>query len=92
MNENYAIKQLYELEEIHEICVDWNGWRYFVIFGKHVNGWFVAIPNQIVCMEVGHPEEVIYNSEKLAEAMKSANAGCVIANSIYKCWKEKADD
>lgn len=92
MSENFEVRNAYELEEIHEICVDWNGWRYLVIFGMHVNGWFVAIPNYNVCTEAGHPEDSVYNSEKLANAMRSASTGCVIANAICKYWKDKKDD
>lgn len=94
MSENFKIQRKGEVKNVHEFIVDFDGWRYLVIFGKHMNGWFIAIPNHGVCTESGHPEDDLYNSNKVANAMNNAAAGVMIANAILEYWNdwEKKDD
>uniref|UniRef100_A0AAU8B5D3 Phage protein n=1 Tax=Dulem virus 39 TaxID=3145757 RepID=A0AAU8B5D3_9CAUD len=83
----YKIRSTYEVSETHEISVDWNGDNFLVIYGKHINGWFIAIPNWQVCTEAGEPGDVLYNIEKLSAATDIENAICVIARAIKENWE-----
>lgn len=52
--------------KMDEISLDFDGLNYLVLFGHHVNGGFIALPNAGVCVEAaGNPEETGYNSEQL---------------------------
>lgn len=62
--------------------IEWNGWRFLVIYGKWKNGWFVAVPNFGVCIECAPPDIVRYNSEKLESKIGIDGAGEIIAKAI----------
>ncbi len=83
----YKIIRTCELNEIHEISVDWNGYNFLIIYGHHINGWFIAISNWNVCVEASDPTDTFYNSEKLAKALDRANAGVELAKAIKEHWE-----
>lgn len=72
----------------HEISVDWNGWRFDVVYGKRKNGWFIAIPNWNVCIEAPEPTDIYYNTNKLSEALMDYNKGYVVAGAVKEHWEE----
>lgn len=52
--------------KMDEISLDFDGLNYLVLFGHHVNGGFIALPNAGVCVEAaGDPNDTFYNSEQL---------------------------
>lgn len=52
--------------KMDEMSLDFDGLNYLVLFGHHVNGGFIALPNAGVCVEAsGDPNETGYNSEQL---------------------------
>lgn len=77
----------YAVGDTHEISVDWNGFNYLIIYGYHINGWFVAIPNWNVCTEIADPDDILYNTERLSKILNNANAGRSLAKSISKHWE-----
>ncbi len=81
------IRNAYEVSNTHEISVDWNGYNFLIIYGHHINGWFIAIPNWEVCIEASDPTDTFYNSEKLAKALNKANAGVELAKAIKEHWE-----
>lgn len=76
------------LEEIHNFKLGWNGWRFLVVYGKGMDGWFVSIPNQGMCVEIAEPNNVEYNSRKLESKINIDGAGDVLAYAIKKNWEE----
>ena len=42
----YEIENVYPSESINEFSVAINGLSYLVIFGRHVNGGFCALPRE----------------------------------------------
>lgn len=83
----YKIKSTYGVSETHEISVDWNGYNFLIIYGHHINGWFIAIPNWQVCTEAGHPIDNFYNTEKLSKVINIKNAPSSIAKAIREHWE-----
>lgn len=71
----------------HEISVDWNGFNFLVIYGRHVNGWFIAIPNWNICIEAVEPTNGYYNMVKLADVFYDAEKGKEIAMAIKEHWE-----
>lgn len=67
-----------------EHSVEIEGYSYLIIFGHHINGGFIAIPNWNICCEASSDADVIYNSTKLHEAGLEINISKAIANYI-KC-------
>ena len=61
-----------------------NGFSYLVIYGRHVNGYFCAIPNLSIACEMTNPEDVLYNSIKLGAVMPKKCGGVEIAQEIAK--------
>ena len=49
----YKIQTTYKVSETHEFGVDCGGSNFLIIYGRHINGWFIAIPNWNVCVEEG---------------------------------------
>lgn len=60
---NYKIRNTYQTDSVQEFSVDYDGNNYLVIYGRHINGWFIAVPNWRVSSEAGEPEAVFYNTE-----------------------------
>lgn len=88
---DYTINNTYKVSDTQEISVDANGFNFLVIYGRHINGWYIAIPNHGICTEAAHPvKEVIYNMEKLSSAsdINVRNAAASIAKAVKKHWEE----
>lgn len=90
--ENYNIKNTCEVSKAHEISVDWNGYNFLIIYGKHINGWFIAIPNWQMCTEAGQPSDDFYNTEKLSRVIDIENAPSIIAKAVREDWENKYAD
>lgn len=83
------VKKTYKSDVREELSIDYNGFNYIVIIGKHINGWFIAIPNWNVCTEAGNPIDSYYNREKLANVLNDVNVGVAIADCITEWWRSK---
>jgi hypothetical protein len=86
MDINYEIVKPYAISEITEFSVEWNGWSFLVISGRHINGWFIAVPNLGVCVEASSPDDIYYNTEKLAKVIDRENVPSIIANAVNEYW------
>lgn len=86
------IRREYEVTNTHEISVDWNGYNFLIIYGHHINGWFIAIPNWKVCVEASSPTDTFYNSEKICKCIDlsdgdNSSAGIELAKAIKEHWE-----
>ena len=64
----YEIENVYPSESINEFSVAINGLSYLVIFGRHVNGGFCALPrNGVSCELSAHDDfgDIGYNTESI---------------------------
>lgn len=75
-------------DDMLEFTVDYKESSYLVIVGKHVNGWFIAIPNWKKSVEAGHPECEFYNFEKLTSIFDEVEAS-LIASAICFLWMKE---
>ena len=89
------INAIYEVCNVHEISVDIGGFNYLVIYGHHINGWFISILNWNVCTEAAQPEDIGYNSERIDCVLRNMLSGnrlakfdvaYALAESIYRHW------
>lgn len=73
-----------------EHSIDDENWSYLVIFGYHINGAFIAIPNWKICVEASDLE---YNENKLAlmEAGLDESKATTVSNYINNWIKDNAD-
>lgn len=81
------ITRAYKTSNVHEISVDFDGSYYLVIFGKHINGYFIAIPNWGKSCEATDPTNTFYNYEKLHEYFDKKVAQA-IADAISEYWSK----
>lgn len=81
------IQREYRVSSVHEISVDWNGFNFLVIYGQHVNGWFIAIPNWNVCVEATEPSDCFYNARKLSDAFNNTDFGKEVALAVKEHWE-----
>lgn len=58
----------YEAEALFEVSFSANGSHFLVIYGRHENGGFCCITNWGISCEMGDPNDVFYNTEKLSGA------------------------
>lgn len=88
----YEIRNTYEVSQTQEFSVDYNGLNYLVIYGKHINGGFIAIPNWGISVEASVPTDIFYNTERLASEFEDYEIPKVIAEAIKEHWEsiEKA--
>lgn len=87
---NYEIRHTYQTDSVQEFSVDYDGNSYLVIYGHHINGWFIAVPNWRISSEAGKPEDIFYNTEKLSDAFGLAPSSCVpyvIARAVNEHWE-----
>lgn len=56
------------------IDVGCNG--FYVIYGRHGHGYYIAIPNWGVCVEAAEPDNVFYNAESLAGCLDRTVSDC----------------
>lgn len=85
--DNYKIQQDHGTYTIHEISVDWNGWNFLIIYGEHINGWFIAIPNWKICVEATEPSNIYYNIDKLSQAFNDHDKGKNVAEAVREHWE-----
>ncbi len=83
---DYKINGNYKVTQPQEFGVDFNGCRYLVIYGQHINGGFIAVPNWNFCTEAGEPEDINYNAEKLYKAFGYEGAK-TIASAVREHWR-----
>lgn len=70
----------------HTISVNDNS--YLVIFGRHINGGFIAIPNwNISCEATDILPSAGFNREKLVQAGLDENAAIAIANYVEEEYR-----
>lgn len=51
----------------HSVCV--GGYTYLMIYGHHINGGFICIPNWNICCEAStHPYSIEYNAKQMEAA------------------------
>ncbi len=86
------IRNTHKVSNAHEISADWNGYNFLIIYGHHINGWFIAIPNWKVCMEASDPTDAFYNSNKLCKYIDLFDkdgswAGVELAKAIKEHWE-----
>lgn len=80
-NKNLKIRvgMAFDAEVIFERAVTIGEWSGLVIYGRHVNGYFVCIPGEYAA-EMAEPTDTFYNTEKLMYA----GAPKWLANGIAK--------
>ena len=78
------ISRLFDASVIFEASIEANGSCFLVIYGKHANGYFIAIPNWGVCCEASFAKDTFYNAEKLRDIGLSTKTAHILANAIKK--------
>lgn len=71
----------------YEFPLDYDGFSYLVIFGKHINGWFICLPRNNVSCEAADPLDINYNQTNLVEkGGLDGDFALLIANMIKDLW------
>ncbi|MCR5234790.1 MAG: hypothetical protein K6E53_12940 [Lachnospiraceae bacterium] len=75
----------------HNIC--FNGYTYLLIFGKHINGGFICIPNwKIGCEASTFAHSSGYNADKMEAAGLDRNTAEALAEYIDNYMLSKGFD
>lgn len=77
----------FEAEVIFEANVNACGYCYLVIYGRHINGYFCAIPNFGISCEMAEPSDTFYNTERLIGVGVGARAARELAKAIKEIVK-----
>ncbi len=78
----YNEKARYNATIMFESHIDIGDSSYLIIFGKHINGYFCAIPSHNICCEMMKPDRVIENFHYLLEAGLDEHVAKSIATAI----------
>ncbi len=78
----------YDVTNVQEISVDIGDFNYLVIYGCHINGWFISVTNWNVCTEAGHPSNLGYNVGKLKQVIEQPNVAYELALAINLHWNQ----
>lgn len=84
---DYKIKNTYKVTQTQEFSFDCDGFNYLVIYGHHINGGFIAVPNRGICTEASDPKAVSYNTEKLNRLFKDPELSRSLAEAISLHWE-----
>lgn len=84
---NCKIQHTFEATQTHELSADWNGFNFLIIYGRHINGWFITFPNWNKCTEAGEPTDVAYNATKIAQTHIHNEAPMYLARAIKEHWE-----
>lgn len=79
------VQRVFRTKNVHEISIDYDGNYYLTIFGQHINGWFIAVPNWQKSCEACEPTNTFYNAEKLSECFNKKVAKA-IAEAMRDYW------
>lgn len=78
----------FEASVIFEATIDTCGSCYLVIYGRHINGYFCAIPNFGISCEMAEPSDTFYNTERLIGAGVVERAARELAKAIKEIVNE----
>ena len=78
----YKIGTRFKADVILENNIEVGGSSYLVIYGKHINGYFCAIPNWNISCEMSSHLSVGYNAEKLEACGIDSEAAVAIVKAI----------
>jgi hypothetical protein len=83
----YEIENVYQNENgVNEFSVAINGLSYLVIFGRHVNGGFCAMPREGVSCELSAYDDfgdIGYNTDSINRKIKSRGKAQAIAEAVH---------
>ncbi len=78
----HKVEQVFNAEVITEASIAVGGLSYLTIYGRHINGYFIALPKKGIAAEQTEPADVAYNRDKLIEAGLDQEAAQAIAEEI----------
>lgn len=61
--------RLYDEVKAKEMNIEIDGYSFLCIFGEHINGGFLAIPNHNICVELSEAYDFAYNTDNIYMAM-----------------------
>ncbi len=80
-------ERLLSMYPCYEFPVDYDGFSYLVIFGKHKKGWFISLPRNNVSCEAADPLDVAYNRSNLIEnGNLDEGFAFLVAEMIKELW------
>lgn len=83
----WKIERVYPVvDAVNEISVAIDGFSYLVIFGKHINGGFCALPQEGISCELSAHDgfgDIGYNTASLNRKLKSKAKAHAIAEAIW---------
>ncbi len=83
----YVLRKEFDVSDTHEISIDYDGYNFLVIFGHHINGWFIAVPNWGVCVEASDPRSNYYNFTKLTGKFPTDGMAEAIVEGMKEFWE-----
>lgn len=87
------IESVYSAKVKYEFSVaPGDGTSYLVIYGTHINGGFICIPNHNIGCEAGSPDDSFYNCGKLTSAGLPYEIAKVIADTIQAFSETNSTD
>ncbi len=63
--------------------------KILVIYGRHINGYYIALPNVFISCEALGPDEIKRNTIYLSQAGLRSDYAEAICTAIYDFEKEK---
>ena len=83
-------ESLLRMYPCYEFPVDYDGFSYLVIFGRHINGWFISLPRNNVSCEAASPLDITYNRANLIEKGNiDGDFALLVAKMIEELWKRE---
>ena len=68
----------------YEVTLEICDYRYHLIFGRQINGWFICVPNWNIGAELAHPSDTLWNRTSLCKAGAQKCDAYYIAAALSK--------
>ncbi len=66
----------------YEATLEISGLSYHLLFGRHINGWFICIPNWKIGAELAHPSDFFWNRESILRTGSRKDDALYIAAAL----------
>lgn len=87
----HKTEQTFNAEVITEASIAIGGLTYLTIYGRHINGYFIALPKKGIAAEQAEPDNIAYNKDKLTEAGLNEGIAQAIAEEIRALCNDRQE-
>lgn len=80
------------LSDFKDFRLDVNGISYIIVYGRYINGYFIALPEDGKSCKAAAPWDIFYNRWQLRKNGVDDETAKAIAKAIKELYKDDKED